>query len=141
MEAPNCDYGGEFKSIKAVDEFTVKITLCVPDPAFPSKIAFSSFAIQPKEYLESTGATGDILEKPIGTGPYKVESWERGNQLVLSRFDDYWGDPAKNARPSSSAGAPSSLSACSSCSPAPWMVSTTSARMTSLPWKLTPTFN
>jgi peptide/nickel transport system substrate-binding protein len=96
MDAPNCDYGGEFKSMEAVDEFTVKITLCVPDPAFPSKIAFTSFAIEPQEYLESTGATGDILEKPIGTGPYKLESWERGNQLVFTKFDDYWGDPAKN---------------------------------------------
>jgi ABC-type transport system substrate-binding protein len=96
MEAPNCDYGGEFKAIKAVDEFTVEFDLCVPDPAMPSKIAFSAFGIQPKEYLESTGATGDILEKPIGTGPYKVEAWERGNQLVFTRNDDYWGDKAKS---------------------------------------------
>jgi len=93
-EAPNCDYGGEFKSIEAVDESTVKITLCVPDPAFPSKIAFTSFAIQPAEYLQATN--GSPLELPIGTGPYKVESWERGNQLVFTRFDDYWGDPAMN---------------------------------------------
>ena len=92
VEAPNCDYGGEFKSIEAVDEFTVKVTLCVPDPAFPSKIAFSSFAIQPKEHLEATN--GSPLENPIGTGPYKVESWERGNQLVFTRFDDYWGEKA-----------------------------------------------
>jgi ABC-type transport system substrate-binding protein len=94
MEAPNCDYGGEFKSMEAVDEFTVKFTLCVPDPAFPSKIAFTSFGIQPSEYLESTG--GKPLEAPIGTGPYKLESWERGNQLVFTKFDDYWGEPAKN---------------------------------------------
>ncbi len=92
VESPDCDYGGEFKSIEAVDEFTVKITLCVPDPAFPSKIAFTSFAIQPSEYLESTGGNGDLLEKPIGTGPYMIESWERGNQLVLKSFPDYWGE-------------------------------------------------
>ena len=94
MEAPNCDYGGEFKSMEAVDEFTVKFTLCTPDPAFPSKIAFTAFAIQPQEYLESTG--GKPLEAPIGTGPYKIKSWERGNQLVFTKFDDYWGEPAKN---------------------------------------------
>lgn len=93
-EAPNCDYGGEFKSIEAVDELTVKVTLCVPDPAFPSKIAFTSFAIQPKEYLEFTGGTGDLLEKPIGTGPYYVAQWDRGNQLVFKRYDGYWGDKA-----------------------------------------------
>jgi peptide/nickel transport system substrate-binding protein len=95
MESPDCDYGGEFKSIKAVDEFTVEFALCVPDPAMPSKIAFSAFGIQPSEYLEATGATGDILEAPVGTGPYKVEAWERGNQLVFTRFDDYWGEKAQ----------------------------------------------
>lgn len=94
VEAPNCDYGGEIQSIQAVDEFTVKFNLCVPDPAFPSKIAFSSFAIQPQEHLEAT--EGKPLENPIGTGPYMVESWERGNQLVFTRFDDYWGEPALN---------------------------------------------
>jgi peptide/nickel transport system substrate-binding protein len=94
VEAPNCDYGGEFKAIKAVDEFTVQFDLCVPDPAMPSKIAFTAFDIEPSEYLQSTGATGDILEKPIGTGPYKIEAWERGNQIVFTRNDDYWGDKA-----------------------------------------------
>ena len=77
-----------------MDDVTVKITLCVPDPAFPSKIAFTSFAIQPSEYLESTGGNGDLLEKPIGTGPYMVESWERGNQLVLKANPNYWGENA-----------------------------------------------
>ncbi len=95
VESPNCDYGGEFKSIEAVDELTVKITLCVPDPAFPSKIAFTSFGIQPAEYLESTGATGDILEKPIGTGPYMLDTWERGSQLVFKANPNYWGEKAK----------------------------------------------
>ena len=95
VEAPNCDYGGEIKSIEAVDELTVKITLCTPDPAFPSKIAFSSFGIQPREYLASTGGKGALLEKPIGTGPYYVAQWERGNQLVFKKFDGYWGEKAK----------------------------------------------
>ena len=96
VEAPNCDYGGLVKSIEAVDEFTVKLTLCVPDPSVSAKVAFSSLGIQPSEYLESTGATGEMLENPIGTGPYKIESWERGNQIVFTRFDDYWGEPAKS---------------------------------------------
>ena len=96
VEAPNCDYGGEFKSIEAVDELTVKITLCVPDPAFPSKIAFTAFAIQPKEYLESTGGNGTLLEKPICTGPYYVSNWARGDQLVFKANPDYWGEKAKS---------------------------------------------
>ena len=130
VEAPNCDYGGEIKSIEAVDEFTVKVTLCVPDPAFPSKIAFTSFAVQPKDYLDFTGATGSILAKPIGTGPSYVSQWERGNQLVFKRFDGYWGEKARTA-PWSSAGARNLPSACSSCNPAPWMALTTPVPMIS----------
>jgi ABC-type transport system substrate-binding protein len=95
VEAPNCDYGGILKSIEAVDEFTVKFTMCVPDPAFPAKAAFSAFQIYPSEYLESTGGTGDLVDKPIGTGPYMLEAWNRGDNVVLQRFDDYWGEPAK----------------------------------------------
>lgn len=94
QEAPNCDYGGEFMKIEAVDEFTVKFSLCYADPAFLSKVAFSAFPINSKEYLEQTGGTGEILEKPNGTGPYLVEQWDRGNQLVFKAFDGYWGEKA-----------------------------------------------
>ncbi|NTW02857.1 MAG: peptide ABC transporter substrate-binding protein, partial [Oscillochloris sp.] len=88
-------YTGEFKEIKAVDALTVKFTLCTPDPAFRAKAAFTPFSILPSEYLESTGGTGDLLEKPIGTGPYVVDSWTRGDNITLKRFDGYWGEPAK----------------------------------------------
>jgi hypothetical protein len=94
MSAPDCEYGGLFKEIAAVDKLTVQFTMCAPDPAFPSKAAFTAFAIQPSEYLEATGATGDILEMPIGTGPYMVSSWNRGEELVFERNPNYWGDAA-----------------------------------------------
>jgi len=100
FSAPDCEYGGLIKTIEAVDELTVKFTECVPDPAFPSKIAFTAFAIQPSEYLEATGGGGEssaLLEKPIGTGPYKISEWKRGDELVFVRNDDYWGDKAKSA--------------------------------------------
>jgi peptide/nickel transport system substrate-binding protein len=93
---PDCEYGGEFKSMEAVDDLTVKFTLCRPDVAFPSKVAFSAFQIQPSEYLESTGGTGDLVEKPIGTGPYQLETWQKGDSITFKRFEDYWGEPAKS---------------------------------------------
>ncbi|PKN86798.1 MAG: peptide ABC transporter substrate-binding protein [Chloroflexi bacterium HGW-Chloroflexi-8] len=92
--APDCDYGGLIKEIAAVDELTVQFTMCVPDPAFPSKAAFSAFAIQPKEWIETAMVSREILEKPVGTGPYYLESWNRGDSIVLKKFADYWGDPA-----------------------------------------------
>ncbi len=94
MAAENCDYGGEFQSIEAVDEKTVKFTLCYPDPAFPSKAAFSSFAINDAEYLEAMGGGGELVEKPNGTGPYKLVEWLRGDQIIFERNDDFWGEPA-----------------------------------------------
>ncbi len=95
VTAPDCEYGGLFQEIAAVDELTVQFTMCSPDPAFPSKAAFTSFAIQPSEYLEASGGTGDLLERPIGTGPYMISEWKRGEEIVFTRYDGYWGEPAK----------------------------------------------
>ncbi len=94
VAAESCDYGGKISSITAVDESTVEFQLCGPDPAFMAKIAFTPFGIQAEEWLEETGGTGELLEKPVGTGPYMVEEWIRGDSVVYQRFEDYWGDPA-----------------------------------------------
>ena len=88
------DYTGLFKEIAAIDPMTVQFSMCAPDPAFPSKVAFSAFGIQPSEYLESTGGTGELLEKPIGTGPYMVDQWNRGEELTFTKNPNYWGEPA-----------------------------------------------
>lgn len=92
--AESCDYGGEFLTIEAVDELTVKFTLCRSDPAFPSKVAFSAFAIHSAEYLEATGGGGDLVDNPIGTGPYYLEEWKRGDSITFKRYDGYWGEAA-----------------------------------------------
>jgi ABC-type transport system substrate-binding protein len=95
LSAPDCEYGGLFKSMEAVDELTVRFTMCAPEPGFLSKIAFSAFAIHPSEYLESTGGGGtELLEHPVGTGPYTISEWKRGDELVLTRNENYWGDAA-----------------------------------------------
>ncbi|MDO9546827.1 MAG: ABC transporter substrate-binding protein, partial [Pelolinea sp.] len=94
LTSPDCDYGGLFKEIAAVDSSTVQFTMCVPDPAFPSKAAFTAFSIQPKEWIETAMASGEILEKPVGTGPYVLDTWNRGDSIVFKKFADYWGEPA-----------------------------------------------
>ena len=93
--APNCDYGGEFKSIEATDASTVVFNLCTPDVAFPSKVAFTAFQIHSAAQIEATGGAGDMLTDPIGTGPWKFDHWDQGNEIVLTKFEDYWGDKAK----------------------------------------------
>ena len=95
LAAPDCEYGGLIKEIKTVDELTIEFNLCAPDPAFPSKAAFSAFSIQPREYIEYAMANGQILEKPVGTGPYYVEKWNRGDSIVFKKNESYWGEPGK----------------------------------------------
>ena len=91
VSAKDCSYGGKIKSIEATGDLEVTFTMCKPDPAFRAKAAFTPFSIQPKEYLDSTGGGGTILENPIGTGPFKLEKWNRGDSVNYSRFEDYWG--------------------------------------------------
>ena len=88
----DCAYGGEFSQIKAVDELTVEFTLCYPDPAFLSKIAFTAFAIHDTGDLENSMANHLILAAPNGTGPYMLTDWQRGIQLVLDKNPEYWGE-------------------------------------------------
>jgi ABC-type transport system substrate-binding protein len=96
LSVPDCEYGGWFKSIEATDQYTVTFTLCKSDPAFLSKIAFSPFAIYSKDWIESTAGetsrTSEGLEKPIGTGPYMVTEWNRGDSITFTAFPDYWGE-------------------------------------------------
>lgn len=92
LDAGGCDYGGRVEKISALDEFTVEFDLCGPHPAFLAQIAFGVFGIQPEEHLEATG--GAPLDNPIGTGPYVLEDWVRGDSVVYTRYDDYYGQVA-----------------------------------------------
>jgi ABC-type transport system substrate-binding protein len=84
------DYTGKISSIEATASHEVVFTLCSPDPAFLAKLAFVPFSIQPAEHLEATG--GSPLDNPIGTGPFMLDNWARGSEIVFTRNDSYWGE-------------------------------------------------
>jgi peptide/nickel transport system substrate-binding protein len=92
VAAPDCSYGGKIKSIVATDEHTVTFTMCSPDPAFKAKAAFVVFGIQPASHIAAEGTSKAILDDPIGTGPFKLETWNRGDSIIMTRNEDYWGD-------------------------------------------------
>jgi peptide/nickel transport system substrate-binding protein len=48
-----------------------------------------NLAIVPKAYIEKVGAPA-FNQAPIGTGPYKMRSWQRGVQSVLEAYDASW---------------------------------------------------
>lgn len=40
----------------------------------------------------SPNGVADLANKPVGTGPYEVTKWTRGDSIQLTARDDYWGD-------------------------------------------------
>lgn len=77
--------------LEATDANTFVLTLCNPDVAIPSKVAFSALGISPSELVVDPL---QLVENPVGTGPYTLGAWERGSQIVLNANESYWGDPA-----------------------------------------------
>jgi peptide/nickel transport system substrate-binding protein len=79
------------ESIEAVDDYTVKFTLSYPAPLdLIASANYAAWIYSPKAYAANSN---EWLNEGhcIGTGPYMIESYERGSRLVMTRFDDYWG--------------------------------------------------
>ena len=60
------------------------------EPTLFKWMAFLTGYVLPKDYYEEVGPEG-FEEKPIGTGPYMVEAFERNAFLRLKANPDYWG--------------------------------------------------
>ncbi len=76
------------ESIEKVDDYTVVMNFSGPWP--PAMQLLVHQQIVPKHYLEEVGTEG-FVANPIGTGPFKFVEGQLDDQIVLERFDDYWG--------------------------------------------------
>ena len=72
------------QSVEAVDARTVAITIAEPSNEF---ISYMTTAILPADYDQQDTA-------PVGTGPFKFVSRAAQDNIVLEKFDEYWGTPA-----------------------------------------------
>ncbi len=98
LVAPNCDYGGNFKALEAVDELTVKFSFCKPVPDFLAKITLEAFNILDENYLKEIGGDATKLnDNPVGTGPYILKEWVRGDHLTFVPNPTYFGEKPANA--------------------------------------------
>lgn len=80
-----------------VDDMTVEIEGAFPDTEFPAYLLRIGYMGLPPKYIEENGFAA-LGENPVGTGPYKFESWTRGQELKLTRFEDYWDENGPNMR-------------------------------------------
>lgn len=82
-------------SVDEVGELQFSMTFDEPRPTLPyAMVNFSS----PIYHPDSFDADGNFAQFPIGTGPFRLVEHNPQVDLVLERFDDYWGEPAATNR-------------------------------------------
>jgi len=76
------------KEIEVEDEYTIKLTTHEPSPNVLPMLASESAAIISPEADQSQ----NLMQEPVGTGPFKFVEWIQGDRIVLEKNEDYWGD-------------------------------------------------
>lgn len=75
------------ESVETPDEKTIVITLKESSSSFLAILGTVEAAIVPAD-------AADLQTNPVGTGPYRFVSRSLQENVVLQRFDEYWGEPA-----------------------------------------------
>lgn len=81
-------YSPYIDKVEAPDDHTLKITTKAPNAVLANRLTILD--VVPQKYIEGQGLT-NFQQHPVGSGPYKFESWVSGQSATLSRNDTYWG--------------------------------------------------
>lgn len=79
---------GGVAGIKALDDYTIQISLLHPFAGFLNILSTPGCWVYPHEALEKYGV--DMRVKCVGTGPFQVKSIKEGEAVVLERNPNYW---------------------------------------------------
>ena len=74
--------------VNVIDPQTVEVKLSEPNGNMLFNLAWGDAVIVAPESIEN------IKQTPIGTGAFKFDDWSQGDKITLSRYEDYWGEPA-----------------------------------------------
>lgn len=75
-------------SIEETGERELTITLSEPNGSFQYVASVTAMHVMPKAFIDTL--TAEYTRQPIGTGPFKVASWDAGSQIVLEKHTEYW---------------------------------------------------
>jgi peptide/nickel transport system substrate-binding protein len=84
---------GNVKAVEPMDDLTVRFVLKEPRASFLAVLTAGAASIVSPTAVMKWGA--DYALNPIGTGPFRYVSWQRGQQVVLEKNPGYWRGPVK----------------------------------------------
>ena len=77
--------------LRAIDQWTLEITLEGPRANFPQKVAYLACVPAHRPSVEQHGVDWALGEVPlVSNGPFKLDQWEKGVQCLLSKNENYW---------------------------------------------------
>lgn len=82
------------KEAKVLDEHTFRVTYS--EPFAPALASWAQLAILPKHKLDEAEDinTAELVQIPLGTGPYKLQKWKRGQEIqLIENPDSFEGRP------------------------------------------------
>ncbi|MFK0103825.1 ABC transporter substrate-binding protein [Streptomyces sp. NPDC091217] len=81
--------------LKVVNDRTFTVRLNQKFSSFPDTLGYAAFAPLPQAFFTDHAGW---LKQPVGNGPYAIDSYTKGSQMVLKKWDGYPGDDkAQNA--------------------------------------------
>ena len=81
---------GEVDEVEVVDEYTIRIHMEELFAPLITHLSHSFIAMHSPAALGALDEDEDVAA-PVGTGPFKYVEWERGEQIVMEKNEDYWG--------------------------------------------------
>src|SRR6267142_1297967 len=87
---------GNVKAVEVVDPLTVEFSLKEPRASFLAVLTAGAASIVSPTAVKKLGV--DYPLSPVGTGPFKFVSWDRGQRVVLEKNPGYWKHPVKVER-------------------------------------------
>lgn len=90
------EYGAYMESAKALDDYTLEIKLHTPNAFFLEAIAEQKAYVLNQETVEKYGEDFGLSAETVdGTGPFMCTGWNHEESITFTRFDNYYGSPAK----------------------------------------------
>ena len=89
QDADNLKGDEQLEGLTVVNDNEFTVDLNQSDSVFAIKVGYSGFAPLPESFYKDPKAFG---EKPVGNGPYKFQSWDHDNEIVLVKNLDYKGN-------------------------------------------------